>query len=43
MQTREAAEDVELGQYQIPAGTRIWINIFSLHLEDRYFENAQVI
>ena len=31
-----------LGQYLIPAGTRIWINVRSLHLDDKYFHNAKV-
>lgn len=43
MQTREATEDVLLGTYHIPAGTRIWINVRSLHLDDKNFSNAQVI
>ncbi|KAA6428951.1 MAG: cytochrome P450 [Trebouxia sp. A1-2] len=39
--TREATEDVVLGTHQIPAGTRIWINVLSLHLDDKYFPNAK--
>ena len=31
-----------LGQHLIPAGTRIWINVRSLHLDDKYFPNAKV-
>ena len=31
-----------LGQHLIPAGTRIWINVRSLHLDDKYFHNAKV-
>ena len=42
VQTREATEDVVLGTHQIPAGTRIWINVLSLHLDDKYFPNAKV-
>ena len=42
VQTREATEDVMLGTHQIPAGTRIWINVLSLHLDDNYFPNAKV-
>ena len=42
VQTREATEDVMLGQHLIPAGTRIWINVQSLHLDDKYFDNAKV-
>ncbi|KAL3142384.1 hypothetical protein ABBQ38_002720 [Trebouxia sp. C0009 RCD-2024] len=39
--TREATEDVMLGQYHIPAGTRIWLNVRSLHLDDKHFTNAK--
>ncbi len=42
VQTREATEDVMLGTHQIPAGTRIWINVLSLHLDDKHFPNAKV-
>ncbi len=42
VQAREATEDVMLGTHQIPAGTRIWINVLSLHLDDKYFPNAKV-
>lgn len=42
VQTREATEDVMLGTYQIPVRTRIWINVLSLHLDDKYFPNAKV-
>ncbi len=42
VQTREATEDVLLGTHQIPKGTRIWINVLSLHLDDKYFPNAKV-
>lgn len=38
---RQATEDVMLGQHLIPAGTRIWINVRSLHLDDKYFPNAK--
>ena len=31
-----------LGPHHIPAGTRIWINVRSLHLDDKHFSNAQV-
>ena len=31
-----------LGQHLIPAATRIWINVRSLHLDDKYFHNAKV-
>ncbi|KAL3152434.1 hypothetical protein ABBQ32_001484 [Trebouxia sp. C0010 RCD-2024] len=39
--TCEATDDVMLGQYHIPAGTRIWINVRSLHLDDKHFTNAK--
>lgn len=42
VQTCEATDDVMLGQYHIPAGTRIWINVRSLHLDDKHFTNAKV-
>ena len=42
LQNREATEDVQLGPYHVPAGTRIWINIFSLHHEEKYFPQALV-
>ena len=43
LQTREASEDVMLGSHLLPAGTRLWINVRSLHLDDRYFPNAKVV
>lgn len=30
-----------LGTHQIPAGTRVWINVLSLHLNDNYFPDAK--
>ncbi|KAL0031537.1 hypothetical protein WJX77_005935 [Trebouxia sp. C0004] len=41
VQTREATGDVMLRTRQIPAGTRIWINVLSLHLDDKHFPNAK--
>lgn len=41
-QNREATEDVQLGQYHLPTGTRIWINIYSLHHEEKFFPQALV-
>lgn len=30
-----------LGTHQIPAGTRVWINLLSLHLDDNYFPDVK--
>ena len=43
MQARAASEDVMLGQHLIPAGTRVWVNVRSLHLDEKNFANAKVI
>lgn len=34
---REATESVQLGQYHIPKGTKLFINIYSLHHEEKFF------
>jgi cytochrome P450 len=35
---REAVKDFELGGYQFPAGTELWIVPWTLHRNSRYFE-----
>lgn len=42
LQNREATENVQLGQYQIPKGTKLFINIYSLHHEEKLFPKALV-
>ena len=42
LQQREASEDVQLEQYFLPKGTRVYMNIYSLHHEEKNFPQALV-
>jgi cytochrome P450 len=39
--SREAAEECEIGGYRVPAGTQLFIVLWVLHRDPRYFEDPE--
>jgi len=37
----EAGEDMTLGGYNVPKGTQIFLNFYSLHMNEKYWKNPQ--
>ena len=42
LQAREAGEDVNLGGFHIPKGTRVWLNVRGMHLDEQHFPDSLV-
>lgn len=42
VQAREAGEDVDLGGFRIPKGTRVWLNVRGMHLDEQHFPDPLV-
>ena len=42
LQAREAGEDVDLGGFHIPKGTRVWLNVRGMHLDEQHFPDPLV-
>lgn len=37
--SRRTTKEVELGPYLIPEGTAVFVNVWSVHKDEKYFEN----
>ena len=39
---REAAAATSVGGYRLPAGEKVWINVFAIHHDERYWPEPEV-
>lgn len=40
---REAAAATHIGGYRLPAGEKVWINVFAIHHDERYWPEPEVM